>query len=296
MGSPGEIFRLARERQGRPLEDVAEEIKVSPHYLEAIEEGDLSRLPGGFFTRSFVRQYARALSIPSQQVETELEKWLAEAAPPESPSLAPRTMDTGLSSIIEVAGGRRRGRNRLFGAVTALVVVVGGCAVLYSFWLQRTAKRPEADIILTAAAPARESTPPVGQTGGIPGLGKPADATPGLSTASTPKGPLWFEISARDTTWVRVKTADETLFEGILEPGETRRFEGLSLATMRVGNAGGLALTVNGRPFGPLGPPGHIRTVTLTPHKTEVSVPPPTRPAGLGERQMDTGQGEEGPE
>jgi len=292
MASPGEMLRLARERQGRPLEDVAAEIKVSAHYLEAIEAGDLSRLPGGFFTRSFVRQYARALSIPADQIESKLEQWLAREAPPQPPSLVPRTMDTGLSPIVEVAGGRRR-RSRTFGALAALVAVAGACAVIYSVWLEKS-------LAPAGLGPAEGRTSPVVEDEPVPASGAAQPSAPApasrVPAAPAPEGPLWFEIAARETTWVRVKAADETLFEGLLEPGERRRFAGLTLATMRVGNAGGLILTVNGRPYGPVGPPGSIRIVTLTPQRTEVSAPPLKRPAGLDAGPGRTPQGEEGPE
>jgi len=292
MASPGEMLRLARERQGRPLEDLAAEIKVSAHYLEAIEAGDLSRLPGGFFTRSFVRQYARALAIPADQIESKLEQWLAREAPPQPPSLVPRTMETGLSPIVEVAGGRRR-RSRTLGALAALVAVAGACAVIYSVWIEKS-------LVPAGLGPAESRPSPLTQDEPVPAPAEtqtPAPAPPPQRPAApAPEGPLWFEIAARETTWVRVKAADETLFEGLLEPGERRRFVGLTLATMRVGNAGGLILTVNGRPYGPVGPPGGIRIVTLTPQRTEVSIPPLRRPTGLADDAPATPQGDGGPE
>ena len=292
MASPGEMLRLARERQGRPLEDLAAEIKVSAHYLEAIEAGDLSRLPGGFFTRSFVRQYARALAIPADQIESKLEQWLAREAPPQPPSLVPRTMETGLSPIVEVAGGRRR-RSRTLGALAALVAVAGACAVIYSVWIEKS-------LVPAGLGPAESRPSPLTQDEPVPAPAEtqtPAPAPPPQTPAApAPEGPLWFEIAARETTWVRVKAADETLFEGLLEPGERRRFVGLTLATMRVGNAGGLILTVNGRPYGPVGPPGGIRIVTLTPARTEVEAPPLKQPAGLADDAPATPQGEGGPE
>ena len=293
MASPGQILRLARERQGRPLEDVAQEIKVSAHYLEAIEEGDLSRLPGGFFTRSFVRQYARALSIPSEQIDSQLEKWLAEQAPLETPPLEPRTMETGLAPIMEVAVSGRRRRNRTLGAVAALVAVAGACAVVYSLWFVESFPTGAPEPPPVEAPP--EPPPAATVQAPRPGAGRAGLETRAPAVAA-PQGPLWFEIAARETTWVRVKAADRTLFEGILEPGEKRRFEGLTLAAMRVGNAGGLLLSVNGRPYGPLGPAGHIRTVTLTPDKIEVAAPPVPRPAGIAGAEAPPPQDEDGPE
>jgi len=51
------------------------------------------------------------------------------------------------------------------------------------------------------------------------------------------------------------------LFERTLEANETRIIELTTGATLRTGNAGGLAVRVNGKPIGPLGPAGKVRAV-----------------------------------
>ena len=52
-----------RESKGISLAAIARETKISRRYLEAIERADLAQLPGGLFTTSYLRQYARAIDF-----------------------------------------------------------------------------------------------------------------------------------------------------------------------------------------------------------------------------------------
>ena len=60
-GTPGGFgakLREARERRGISLRTIANATKISVVALEALERNDISRLPGGIFSRAFVRSYA----------------------------------------------------------------------------------------------------------------------------------------------------------------------------------------------------------------------------------------------
>src|SRR5215212_9058012 len=57
-GGFGAKLREARERRGLSLRQVANATKISIGALEALERNDVSRLPGGIFSRAFVRSYA----------------------------------------------------------------------------------------------------------------------------------------------------------------------------------------------------------------------------------------------
>ncbi|HEX8986249.1 MAG TPA: helix-turn-helix domain-containing protein [Bryobacteraceae bacterium] len=50
-----------RERKGISLDQIARSTKISFRYLEAIENADFEQLPGGVFSSSYIRQYARAI-------------------------------------------------------------------------------------------------------------------------------------------------------------------------------------------------------------------------------------------
>jgi cytoskeletal protein RodZ len=50
-----------RTNRGLTLAQIAADTKIGVYYLQAIEKGELQRLPGGIYTRSYIRQYARAI-------------------------------------------------------------------------------------------------------------------------------------------------------------------------------------------------------------------------------------------
>lgn len=50
-----------RRTRGVSLEQIAESTKISIRSLEAIERGDFRKLPGGIYSTSYIRQYARAI-------------------------------------------------------------------------------------------------------------------------------------------------------------------------------------------------------------------------------------------
>ena len=63
----GERLRLAREERGIPLREVADQTRISIHYLEAIENNEFKRLPGGIFNRSFLKAYARYVKVDEKE-------------------------------------------------------------------------------------------------------------------------------------------------------------------------------------------------------------------------------------
>jgi cytoskeletal protein RodZ len=50
-----------RQQKGISLGQIAQETKISVRYLDAIERGQFAMLPGGIYSISYIRQYARAI-------------------------------------------------------------------------------------------------------------------------------------------------------------------------------------------------------------------------------------------
>src|SRR6266542_4090869 len=67
MSDFGGKLRLARERRGISLRQIAASTKISVAVLEALERNDISRLPGGIFSRAFVRSYAIEIGVDPEQ-------------------------------------------------------------------------------------------------------------------------------------------------------------------------------------------------------------------------------------
>lgn len=63
----GEKLRQAREERGITITEVAEQTRISPHYLELIENDDYRTLPGGIFNKGFVKSYAKYVGIDESE-------------------------------------------------------------------------------------------------------------------------------------------------------------------------------------------------------------------------------------
>ena len=71
-------------------------------------------------------------------------------------------------------------------------------------------------------------------------------------------------LTAREATWVQVSVDGQTAFEALLHPNDTRAIAADAQVKLLTGNAGGLDISLNGKPLDPLGPRGQVRTVRLT--------------------------------
>jgi cytoskeletal protein RodZ len=63
----GEKLRQARDERGISISEVAEQTRISPMYLELIENDDYRTLPGGIFNKGFVKSYAKYVGLDEQE-------------------------------------------------------------------------------------------------------------------------------------------------------------------------------------------------------------------------------------
>ena len=74
----GARLRAAREKRGVSLRQIANSTRISVMSLEALERSDLSRLPGGIFTRAFIRAYAQEVGLDPDRT---IQDFIAELPP-----------------------------------------------------------------------------------------------------------------------------------------------------------------------------------------------------------------------
>src|SRR5258706_11720219 len=81
MADFGITFKHAREAKGLTLEQVAAKTKIGTRFLDAIEKGEFERLPGGIFSRGFVRTYAESLGLDAGEVMSSFDRLSNYRAP-----------------------------------------------------------------------------------------------------------------------------------------------------------------------------------------------------------------------
>ncbi|WES29616.1 helix-turn-helix domain-containing protein [Varunaivibrio sulfuroxidans] len=68
VSAVGALLQASRRRAGEDLDDVANLLRISRRYLQAIEAGDMKALPGAAYALGFVRAYADHLGLDSAEV------------------------------------------------------------------------------------------------------------------------------------------------------------------------------------------------------------------------------------
>nr|WP_285857061.1 RodZ domain-containing protein [Mesobacillus subterraneus] len=64
----GNILKEAREAKGLSLDELQSITKIQKRYLLGIEEGNYSMMPGKFYVRAFIKQYAEAVGLDPDQL------------------------------------------------------------------------------------------------------------------------------------------------------------------------------------------------------------------------------------
>ena len=279
MSSVGPYLRELRERRGISLEEIARSTRVLHRYLEALEADDFAPLPAPVFTRGFIRSYCQALDLAPDEALALYEERHAASGEGGKPAVADaRAAQAAEPGLVarkrREDGGRAENRGRGAVLVSFVMLAVLGLALFaVTFWLQSPREH-------RAAAPAGEQraipgpaaqAPTAGASPNAPagdrqapGAARPEAAVPapaasqGPVTLASVTSPYRLVARTSELTWMRVRTEDGRTSEENIPPGETREWVSNRPFVLTIGNAGGIALELNGRRVPPLGPRGAV--------------------------------------
>jgi cytoskeletal protein RodZ len=123
----GARLKEAREEKGLTLESLQESTKIQKRYLEAIEEGKFHILPGTFYTRAFIKEYALAVGLNPEELLEEHENEVP-ATEKESTVQYTRMQRAGREN-------RREKNPANFSFIPALIVVLLVIAIIFAGWV-----------------------------------------------------------------------------------------------------------------------------------------------------------------
>ncbi len=282
MPSFGENLQREREMRGVTLEEISAATKISVRFLKALEAEEFSRLPGGIFTRSFIRAYSKYLGLDEEHVLGEYQL----AAQPQA------EVDLNRVTVAKSAPQTGSSRAALLALLLAAAMLLGGYA-LYRYSrptteVQERATNPAANSSAPSFAPARSENPrsvpavPAVPAGSGPeGQGPPAASRKQTPQAETnppaihpeiPPSPgtgqgqsdLVLQVAATEQAWVAVSADGKTAFQRILNPREFKTVKAKKSFDVVTGNAQGVVLTLNGETLNPLGGHNAYKKIHLT--------------------------------
>ena len=256
-------LREARERKGLTLEALASTTKISLKFLRALEAGTINQLPPAFFTRGFVKVYAKEMGLNPDQTADRYLREIAPDAQATDAEVAAAIVATAVARTGGVAfeqddtahlhqepGKDRVGRLTLAAAMLGLVVYVG--PFNWDGWSSKVAAlgvapSPSAEAVAPATTP-----PPAGEVA-------PAPVAPDLAG-----GPLQFEINPKGPCWFSAAADGNELQSELLQAGNKRAIEARGVLVLRVGDPEACAFSINGRAGNSLGSAGVPVTARIT--------------------------------
>jgi cytoskeleton protein RodZ len=250
MSEFGAQLKQARESRGISLRQIATSTKISTVALEALERGDLSKLPGGIFSRAFVKAYAIEVGLDPEEISKQFLVELGVHASQVSDDEVHPEVTADDRAFLE---RQRRAGLWLRVAVGVLIILI----VLGVMWW-RVANGAEATASTSIVTPQPVVATPEPL---VPTLVSEPSASP---AAAESQSALWIEVVTSASCWVQV-TADGTVVPArVFAAGERQRFDAQREIVLQVGNAGVVSWTVNGKPARALGAVGDVRTVTIS--------------------------------
>lgn len=281
----GTFLRQAREHRGLTLQELAVTTKISARVLESLERNDPSKLPGGIFSRAFVRAYAREVGLdPDATAARFVAAFPDESGADEMPST---------TSAVEAESFEQR--RRIVRVAARLLGV--GLIVAFLVFIYYTRVRPgsvgpgpgpapaatvpsttpavvpppaqPAAAVVPAADPSAEqaasgaSQMPAASAAPAP-VSAPADAAADAAPGPPPPAaPLVVVLSFSEPCWLSVSVDGTRAPSRTAAAGERLEFAVQRSLTMTVGNAGAVSVLLNGKAGRPLGAAGQVVTTTV---------------------------------
>jgi cytoskeletal protein RodZ len=234
--SAGQRLKAAREEKGLSLENIASETRIPHRHLESVEQGAWDRLPAPTYTIGFAKSYASAVGLDRADIGEQLRQEMGGT----------RTDSATVEHFEPADPARSMPKWLVISAIVAILVVV-----LAFSWI-RNRSVSEQPVQSAGQAPAKPA--PVG-----------APVTPPPPQPAAVQGPV--VLTATAPAWIRVTDQGKTLFEGILEPGQTYQVPQTATAPiLKAGAPEALRINVGNAVAPPVGPAGEVASdVSLIP-------------------------------
>lgn len=254
-------LRRARETRQITLPDAEKALRIRRRYLQALEMGDYTALPGEIQARGFLRNYARYLSLPVEEAlaryDAEIQGRPMQPRARTSTTVEPRAPLVNRPSVFapppteaeEAASTNAHIPSFvfqiLFVALIFFVIVAGGSFI----WLQIASRnQPGNGAAVTTTATAQ--TPGVQATQNTP-------AAPTVFPVA-PDGKVAVRLVAKEHAWISISADASIVFQDTAVPGQVLEASAGEMLIVATGNGGAFDLYINGTTWGSLGVSGEV--------------------------------------
>ena len=281
----GEELAQQRQEKGLTIAQLSARTKITEGFLEKMEQGDFTFLPA-VYIRAFIRTVSTEIGLdPEVMVKRFAEKISPGAAAsgqlpgqdqpqhggektPLKPAHQPEIMAEDIT-----AGSRPANGGRFKSVFFMGFMLLALLAALYFILGQKPKEEPSPmDAGISIVNPVTESS----SLRDAPLL--PLNENDKVDTSAVDL--LTLTLRAEETAWVRIVYQDSLVEEGVFTEGLTRSWMSRERFYLKIGNAGGIRLVLDGRDLGLPGEKGQVVTIVVT-EEGMAAVQPASAPALL---------------
>jgi cytoskeletal protein RodZ len=265
----GKRLKEAREAKNISLDELQDITKIQKRYLIGIEEGNYKIMPGNFYVRAFIKQYAEAVGLDSEEIFNEYQHEIPQSQHEELPGQLSRVksrqqISTKSSKFID-----------LLPKLLIAVVIVGAAIVLWLFLQHRdTGDGSQEQMMSQTTEVERSKNSPLEkaaekekqkketkkkqaeENNSNESTTKPTftvlETKGNTSTIELTADQFRLELTSKGESWVEVFNGKgHSFFKGNLTNGQTQTFDLTSESEVfvKIGRTLDVDMKINGQPF-----------------------------------------------
>ena len=254
MADIGDKLRSARKAKGMSIEDVEKITKIQRRYLTAIENDDFDQLPGDFYVRAFIRQFADVVGLNGKELLADYKSEVPEAKPEE---YVENSIDNKSERIKETTNSRKGLWRNYLPQIATVVGVVLVIYIVYTRFFtgtnQQSANQAENVTVSShikssksKASSKKKSTPKTTTSEvKISSLGNNSYRVSGLKSDRT----LTLGTTKNDV-WAQILVNGSSVWQGTLKANEKHSVqlpENVNNVSVQMGNSVSTTLTLAGK-------------------------------------------------
>jgi cytoskeletal protein RodZ len=257
--SIGQALSAARSDAKLSIDDLSAKTRLRATVIRSIEADDFSLCGGDFYARGHIRTLAGLVGLDPAVLLAEYDATIADTEDGPATSQLYETEVSG-RAITRTAEKRAPNWGLAAAAMTLVVIIV----VLFVGLVGGGKKAPgqlAAPGTTPTTGPANPSATSTGPAEGPSGTAQP--------TPSTAVAEVGVHVVLKITTskcWAAATGSNgQVLYEGVLNPGDSKIFDDPQRVSLRLGNAPATDLTVNGVEIGAPQSKSNVTSLTFVP-------------------------------